>query len=101
MKILCVRIGNKYGPEYEDYINSKLDNVIWIREPFDERVKFQWNKLIGMTYDIDEPLVVIDIDILLINDYMEMINYPIEKGEFITIKSWWRDVPDRAYFMHG
>ena len=101
MKILCVRIGNKYGPEYEDYINSKLDNVTWIREPFDKRVKLQWNKLIGMTYEINEPVVVIDIDILLINDYMKIINYPIKRGEFLTIKPWWKDVADRAYFMHG
>ena len=30
MKIFCVRVGTRYGKQYEDYINSKLDNVIWL-----------------------------------------------------------------------
>ena len=28
---------------------------------------------------------------LFINDYMEAINYPIKRGEYLTAKSWWRD----------
>ena len=32
MKIFAVRIGNKFGQEVEDYINSKLPNVTWIRD---------------------------------------------------------------------
>lgn len=100
MRIFCVRIGNKYGPEYEDYINSKIPGVEWIHEPFDPRVKLQWNKLYPMSLDIDEPVVVMDIDIVLRGDYMDMINYPIERGQFVGLKTWWNDShPD--YYMQG
>ena len=90
VKIFCVRIGTKYGPEYEDYINSKLSNheVIWIREPFHPHVPLQWNKLQVFDMDIDEPVIVMDIDKLLINDYEDVINYPCEKNEFVSIPYW-------------
>ena len=100
-KVLAVRIGDKYGPEHEEYINSKIPNVEWIHESFDPRVKLQWNKLIGMSYDIDEPLVVIDIDILLLNDYMDLINYPIKPGQFVSMTPWWKESFDLKYKMHG
>ena len=80
MKIFVVRIGNKYGPEYEDYIESKLGDdyeVVWIREPYDNRVELQWNKMSVMDMDIDEPVCVIDIDLLLINDYKKCFDFPV------------------------
>ena len=94
VKIFCVRIGNKYGPEYEDYINSKLSghDVHWIREPFHPHVPLQWNKLQVFNMDIDEPVIVMDIDKLLINDYDEVINYPCAKNEFVSIPYWWNFV---------
>lgn len=100
-RVLAVRVGDRYGQEYEDYLNSKIDNITWINEPFDPRVKLQWNKLTGMSYDIDEPIVVIDIDILLVNNYMDLINYPIEPGEFVAFSPWWQEVPDQKYKMQG
>ena len=100
-RVLAVRVGDKYGQEYEDYLNSKIDNITWVNEPFDPRVKLQWNKLIGMSYNIDEPIVVIDIDILLVNNYMDLISYPIEPGEFVTFSPWWQEVPDQKYRMQG
>ena len=35
MKIVAVRIGKKYGPEYEKYLESMLPEYefIWIRKP--------------------------------------------------------------------
>ena len=70
MKIVAVRIGNRYGPEYETYLESKLPEYefVWIREPMADNIKLQWNKMYGMTLNIDEPICVIDIDILLINE---------------------------------
>lgn len=100
-QVLAVRIGDKYGQEYEDYLNNKIDNITWIREPFDPRVKLQWNKLVGMSLDIDEPIVVLDIDILLLHNYMDMINYPIERGEFVAFSPWWSEIPDQKYKMQG
>ena len=95
MKIYCVRIGDKYGPEYETYINKKLKDyeVIWIREPYDNRIVLQWNKMMVMGLPLEEPVCVIDIDILLINDYKKIFDYPIERGEFLSINSWWREHP--------
>ena len=45
MYIVCVRIGEKYGIEYENYLERKLSDhkFIWIREPYNPLVKLQWN----------------------------------------------------------
>jgi hypothetical protein len=90
MKVFCVRIGDKYGIEYEEYINRKLSDyeVIWIREPFRADVALQWNKLLPMSLDLDEPVCVIDIDLFLINDYKQVFDYPIARGDFLTIDDW-------------
>ena len=102
MKIIAVRIGEKYGIDYENYINSKLHNyeIIWIRKPFSEHVMLQWNKMIGMTIDTNEPVCVIDIDILLTGKYKELFEYPIKKGQFISIPSWWGDTT-KNYKING
>ena len=64
MDILAIRIGDKYGPEYEDYLNEKLSKykIHWIHEPYDDRVTLQWNKMWGMQLDQDNPICVMDID---------------------------------------
>ena len=82
-KILCVRIGEKYGPEYETYLEKKLPEheFIWIREPYHNQVTLQWNKMWGMQLDIDEPICVMDIDVLLVNDYKKVFDYPIQSRE--------------------
>jgi hypothetical protein len=46
----------------------------------------------GMTLNIDEPICVIDIDILLINDYKKIFEYPIKQGQFLAAPGWWRDL---------
>ena len=96
MKVFCVRIGDKYGVEYEDYVNTKLKDyeVVWIREPFRDDVALQWNKMLPMSMDIDEPVCVIDIDLLLINDYKQVFDYPISRGQFLTINDWVSANPD-------
>ena len=73
IQIYAVRIGDKYGPEYEEYVESKLGKVNWIRE--ESIGELQWNKLIPMSLDIDEPVVVVDIDIIWTGNYMDIINY--------------------------
>jgi len=98
-RVFAVRVGDKYGPHYEDYVNSKIPNVTWIREELVGAK--QWNKLWPMSLDIDEPVVVIDIDIMFINDYMDAINYPIERGEFLSAKSWWGDTYIDGYSIQG
>lgn len=98
-QVYAVRIGNKYGIEFEEYINSKIPHVTWIRE--ESIGKLQWNKLLPMSYDIDEPVVVIDIDQIFINDYMDIINYPIQRGEFLMAESWWVQDTKNKYKIQG
>ena len=102
MRIFAVRIGKKFGQDVEDYINSKLPNVTWIRDSL-PGVNLQWDKMRVMNMDIDEPVVVIDIDLEFINDYMDAFEYPIERGEFLSAKSWWRDTvrSDLSYSVNG
>ena len=102
MRIFAVRIGKKFGQDVEDYINSKLPIVTWIRDSL-PGVNLQWNKMRVMNMDIDEPVVVIDIDLEFINDYMDAFEYPIERGEFLSAKSWWRDTvrSDLSYSVNG
>ena len=91
MKIYCLRIGNKYGPEYEDYINEKLKDyeVIWIREAPRKDIPLQWNKINLMNLDIDEPIVALDIDVILTGNYKELFDYPVQRGELVGIPQWW------------
>ena len=93
MKIFAVRIGDRYGPEYEQYLQDKLPeyDFHWIHEPIQKDILMQWNKMSVMNMDIDEPVVVMDIDVLLINDYKELFEFPVKKGEFVSIPGWWRD----------
>ena len=101
MKVFCVRIGTKYGEEYEDYIEEKLSDydIHWIRQPFDNRVELQWNKMLPMNLDIDEPVSVMDIDVILMNDFKLIFDYPIQRGEFIGAPDWWQNRDD--YHLNG
>ena len=103
MKIFAVRIGDKYGPKYEDYIERKLSDyeVQWIRKPYDERVTLQWNKMMVMNLDIDEPVCVMDIDVLLTGNYKEIFDYPVERGQFLAMPGWWRDTEKEGYSING
>ena len=97
MKIVAVRIGDRYGPAYEKYLEQKLPeyDFIWVREPIKDGVLLQWNKMYGMALDIDEPIVVMDIDVLLVNNYKELFEYPIKRGQFVSIPGWWRDTENK------
>ena len=101
MKIFAVRIGDKYGPEYEDYLKRKLPehDLHWIREPINSKIQLQWNKMHVMSLDLNEPICIIDIDILLVNDYKKLFDYPVERGEFLAMPGWWRD--DQSYIING
>lgn len=103
MKIVAVRIGDRYGPEYEEYLESKLPeyDFTWIREPMADNIKLQWNKLYGMTLDTNQPICVMDIDILLINDYKKIFEYPIEPGQFLAMPGWWRDTEGTRFSING
>ena len=91
MKIFCIRIGNKLGQLYEEYLKEKLleYDFTCIREPYNKKVLHQWNKLYLMNLDIDEPICVINPDILLLNNYNQLFDTPIKQGQFIATSKWW------------
>ena len=103
MKIIAVRIGEKYGIEYEKYLEKKLSQheFVWIREPYHPEVKLQWNKMWGMQLDLDEPICVMDIDILLTNDYNEVFDFPVKRGQFAAMPGWWRDRKKHPFMING
>lgn len=89
-KVYAVRVGDKFGPEFEEYFKSKLPDITFINDSPNPFIK-QWNKIRLFNLDVDEPICVIDVDIELINDYVEMFEFPIERGEFVHIDTWWND----------
>lgn len=100
-KIFAFRTGTKYNQDVEDYVNSKFNNVIWFHKSH-PRLKAQWNKLRIMNLDLYEPVVVIDIDMMFIHDYMDIIEYPIKRGEFLAARSWWeQETIDKGYQLNG
>ena len=103
MDIVAIRIGTKYGQEYEDYLNKKLSkhNIIWIHEPYHPDVTLQWNKMWGMQMDTDEPICVMDIDVLLVGDYEKIFDFPIKRGQFAAMPGWWRDTEKEGYSING
>ena len=98
-KVYAVRVGDKYGPEYEEYLKSKLD-ITFINESIHPFIR-QWNKLRFFGLDIDEPICVMDIDVELTNDYMELFEYPIKKGEFLSIPTFGDTDEWRGYTLNG
>ena len=103
MRIFAVRIGDRYGPEYEKYLETKLPeyDFHWIREPIQKNILMQWNKMYAMNTGIDEPVCVMDIDMLLVNDYKKVFEYPVKRGEFVAIPGWWRDTEREGYSLNG
>lgn len=89
--VYTCRIGDKYDFEYEVNLIEKLDRL-HVQHEQSNGLKLQWNKLNFFEIESDDPIVVLDIDIDLTNDYMELINYPIKRGEFLSMRPWWQDV---------
>ena len=100
VKVFALRFGDKYGPEYEDYLKSKLPDITFFHDivpPF----LVHWNKIRAFNFDYDEPICLVDIDLELTNDYMELFEYPIKRGEFVSIPAHWGDVEDESYSLNG
>jgi len=89
VSVYTCRVGDKYGIEYEEKLREKIPNLIVLHEG---EFNLQWNKINFFNTNGNDPVVVLDIDIDLINDYEEIINYPIKPGEFLSMKSWWEEV---------
>ena len=100
VKVYAVRVGDKYGVEHEEYLKSKLPDVTFLRDSQHPFLR-QWNKLRFMEIDTDDPICVIDLDIELMNDYMELFEYPLQRGEFVGIPSWWKDTDKPGYELNG
>lgn len=89
LKVFAVSIGEKY--KYcEQYLKRKIPDIHFLKES-KENFLLQWNKLHFFNLDLEEPVCVIDLDVLFVNSYMDLLNFPIERGEFLSIRSWWED----------
>jgi len=97
--VYAVRVGDRYGVEYESYLRSKLPHIKFLTSP-EPDLHLQWNKLHFFKLQVKNPIVVIDVDIELHNDYIDLINYPIEPGEFLTLDPWW-DPQKQACDING
>ena len=54
-----------------------------------------------MNLDIDEPVCVIDIDVLLTGNYKDIFDHPVERGQFLAMPGWWRDTEKEGYSING
>ena len=90
VKVFAVRVGDKYGEEYEHHLRSKIPQIHFLNEETEGFLR-QWNKIHFINLDYDEPIVVGDIDIDLVNNYEEIISYPIKRGEFLSMRAWWEN----------
>lgn len=90
LDVYTCRIGDKYGFDYEINLIEKI-NRLHVLHTENNGLKLQWNKLNFFKVKSDEPIIVLDIDIDLINNYIELLEYPIKRGEFLSIRSWWED----------
>ena len=48
-----------------------------------------------MQMDIDEPICVIDIDIILVNDYNKLFDYPVKRGQFLAILWFYGEIAQK------
>ena len=55
----------------------------------------------GMQLEQDDPICVMDIDVLLVNDYEKIFDFPIERGQFAAMPGWWRDTKKHPWFING
>ena len=55
--------------------------------------------MLCMNLDIDEPIVVMDIDLILLNNYQDLLEYKIERGQFLGMASWWGSPP--SHILNG
>ena len=54
-----------------------------------------------MQLEQDEPICVMDIDVLLMGDYERIFDYPIMRGQFLAMPGWWRDTKKEGYSING
>lgn len=86
--------------KYKDYKTDFPFEVTYLEQDI-WPMKRQWNKLHFFELPFDEPIVVIDLDTMFINDWEELINYPCERDEFVSIPAWWKDTHDERFKING
>ena len=100
VRVFAVRVGDKYGPDYEDYLRSKIPDIDFIRVSMPQFIR-QWNKIRFFNKPLNEAICVIDVDVELTNDYMELFEYPIERGQFLSIPTFNDTDEWRGYKLNG
>ncbi len=83
-----------------DTFDSDTVNVIPIEHTLCER---QWYKMdfMGMiNTGLDEPIIVLDLDLTILRNIDFIIDMPIERNDFIAINRWWR-APGQPMNING
>lgn len=113
MKFFCVCTRPLYGPEHvyslykqlrvfysgtvEMYVYTDRPelfndtvNVIPINHTLCERQWYKMDFMGPMNDHLDEPIIVMDIDMTIISCVDDIIDIPLKQNEFYAIERWWR-----------
>lgn len=113
MKFFCVCTKPLYGPEHVYSLHKQLRlfysgpvemsvytdrpelfddtvNVIAINHTLCERQWYKMDFMGPMNDHLDEPIIVMDIDMTIISCVDSIIDTPIFPNEFYAIERWWR-----------
>jgi len=123
LNILTLKFGTKYGVDYVNRLYSGLKrnttvdfdfycyteradglhkDIIWL--PLDPRCNTHWQKLEFHRenfLDDGDKCLILDIDWIITGNMDEILNYPLERGEFATVYRWWSDRRDRCPMNGG
>lgn len=64
----------------------------------------QWYKVDFFGYDIvtgNEPVIVIDLDWVILDDVTDIIDMPITRNQFAAVERWWRQPTDKVKLNGG
>jgi len=75
-----------------DNMDVEADRKIPIYKTGD--IKLHWHKLAFFSplfggQNPGDDIIIMDIDQVVVSDITDMINYPVEEGELISIERWW------------
>jgi len=124
MKFFCVCTAPKYGPEHvytlyqqlRVFYSGDVDMSVYTDRPhlFDntlnvipithDRCERQWYKMdfMGpMNNHLEEPIIVMDIDMTIISCVDDIVDIPTDRNDFYAISRWWRSPHDKLTINGG
>lgn len=75
-------------------------NIIPIEHSLCERQWYKVDFMGPMNSDIDEPIIVMDLDLTFLRNIDHIVDIPINPSEFFAIERWWR-APGQQMNING